>query len=131
MDLLEKYMTEIKQELYIDEMNIGEVQRRLPSRRHLWVGRLIRHKQEREHLKREMIDIKKKAADKIKSASITRLTNGEAFAMASNTSEVADMKTKLDELELIIEFLEKTEKNLTSMVWDIKNIIEIQKLEML
>jgi hypothetical protein len=51
--------------------------------------------------------------------------------MAKGSSEMTELTNKCKELELIIEFLEKTEKNLTSMVWDIKNIVELMKLEML
>ena len=42
-----------------------------------------------------------------------------------------DMQYSIDEQELIIEFLEKTEKVFTSLSFDIKNIIEIMKMETL
>ena len=42
-----------------------------------------------------------------------------------------DMQNSIDDQELIIEFLEKTEKVFTSLSFDIKNIIEIMKMETL
>ena len=42
-----------------------------------------------------------------------------------------ELQHKIDDQELVIEFLEKTEKTYTSLSFDIKNIIEIMKMETL
>ena len=42
-----------------------------------------------------------------------------------------DVQRRIDEQELIVEFLEKTEKTFSSLSFDIKNIIEIIKMETL
>ena len=39
------------------------------------------------------------------------------------------MQVKINEEKLIVEFLEKIEKIFSSLTYDIKNIIEIMKLE--
>jgi len=43
--------------------------------------------------------------------------------------EVALLNKKIKELEYVVELLEKVEKNFNSMTYDIKNVIEILKLE--
>ena len=44
---------------------------------------------------------------------------------------MVELQHQIDDQELIIEFLEKTEKTFTSLSFDIKNIIEIMKMETL
>ena len=44
MLLLERYVTEMEQDLKVDAFNIKEVQLRLPAIKHKWTARLIRHK---------------------------------------------------------------------------------------
>ena len=44
-------------------------------------------------------------------------------------TEVIELNKKIKELEYVIELLEKVEKNFNSMTYDIKNVIEILKLE--
>jgi hypothetical protein len=41
MELLKKYISEINEDLKINDLNIKEVQMRLPSRKHFWVARMI------------------------------------------------------------------------------------------
>ena len=42
-----------------------------------------------------------------------------------------DIQNRIEEQELIVEFLEKTEKTFSSLSFDIKNIVEIIKMETL
>ena len=44
-------------------------------------------------------------------------------------AEMNTLNNKIKELEYVIELLEKVEKNFNSMTYDIKNIVEILKLE--
>ena len=59
----------------------------------------------------------------IKLFSIDSTTNGKAEEKRIQT------QIKRKELKLVVEFLEKTEKTLSSITFDIKNIVEIIKLE--
>ena len=44
---------------------------------------------------------------------------------------MVELQANIDEQELIIELLEKTEKTFSSLSFDIKNIVEIMKMETL
>ena len=131
VELLERYINELRAELEINEINVGEVQRRLPARRHFWAARLINHKRELFTIKKNRDIREREIAEQLRERSVAKLTISESMVMARGSSEIKSLAEKCYELELLIEFLEKTEKNLSSMVWDIKNIIEIQKMEMM
>jgi hypothetical protein len=131
VNLLDKYIEELKQELVIDEMNVSAVQRRLPARRHFWAARLIQHKRDIFRLKKEKDEIEQKIAKELREKSVTKLSIPESITIAKKSSGVRDISEKLYELELVVELLEKAEKNLSSMVWDIKNIVALIQMETL
>lgn len=130
-DLLAKYNDELASDLVIDELNLKEVQLTLPGKKHLWIGRLIRHKTTLNELKNSKKEKISELINKLKSTSEVKLTTPVAEKYANNVPIIADLNKQINDTELIIEYLEKVEKILTSMSFDIKNIIEIQKLETL
>jgi len=48
---------------------------------------------------------------------------------AESAAELKDYEAKIKEVELVIELLEKSEKTFSSASYDVKNILEIIKLE--
>jgi hypothetical protein len=48
---------------------------------------------------------------------------------ASNDENIIKIQESIDKLETIIEYLEKVEKLTSSLTWDCKNLIDLQKLE--
>lgn len=131
MDLLEKYIQELSEELKIDEMNISEVQRRLPARRHFWIARLINHKRDLNSLQRKRRKRGVEIAEGVRKGSAVRVTIPESIKIANQSEEIKDIDDEIREIELIIEFLEKTEKNLDKVSWDIGNIVKLMQMEMM
>jgi hypothetical protein len=131
VNLLEKYIEELKQELVIDEMNVSNVQRRLPARRHFWAARLIQHKRDIFKVKKEKDELEQKIAKELRERAVTKLSIPESLNIAKKSDQIKQISEKLFELELIVELLEKAEKNLSSMVWDIKNIVALMQMETL
>ena len=129
--IIDQYNEELKEHLVIDELNIKDVQLRLPGRKHLWVGRLIRHKQELNDLKNKKGILITKLTKSIQESSAVRLSVPAAEKVAWNTEPMKELSRRMQEQELIIEFLEKVEKIFNGISYDIKNIVEIQKLETL
>ena len=119
------------QDLKVDAFNIKEVQLRLPSIKHKWTGRFIRHKLELCNVQRQRELKKKELVSKICEASPVKITEFAAEKTAESGSSLKDMDEKIQELRLVIELLEKSEKTFSSMTYDIKNMIELQKLEQL
>ena len=65
-DILEAYSKELVDHLSIDEFNLKDVQLQLPGRRHIWVGRLMRHKHEVNILRKKKKDkLQKKYKNKV------------------------------------------------------------------
>jgi len=129
MDIIEQYILELEKDVKLDQFNVRDSQMRLPAYKHKWVGRLMRHKHEVVKLNQQKHILKKAVADKIQSASTYKVSKPVAEKAAASHDSIVDIVNKIDELNVVIEFLEKAERILSSMTFDIKNLVEIMKLE--
>ena len=129
MELLQRYIKEIEQDLKIDEFNIKEVQMRAPGRKHFWASRMINHKVELEKLKSDKLKLKKQIIAALADKNEMNLSMAALEKAAENAAEVQTINDKLKELEFIVELLEKTEKTLASLSFDLSNCIKIMALE--
>jgi hypothetical protein len=129
MDLLDRYIKEIEADLVIDEINLRDVQLRLPSKKHFWVARLIKHKIEINNYKKQKEELKRILVEKVVVDSPVVVSKALAERKVDDLTEMNVLNNKIKELEYVIELLEKVEKNFNSMTYDIKNIVEILKLE--
>jgi hypothetical protein len=127
--LLEDYIKELENDLKIDELILKEYQLKLPGIKHKWAGRLIRHKMDINSLRKKRELLKKELVDKIQEQSPVKLALPVIERTAEKHSEVVEIDTRIKELELIVELLEKSEKTLSSTSYDIKNLVDIIKLE--
>ena len=131
MQMLEEYILEMEKDTEFDDFSIKDTQMKLPAIKHKWVGRLIRHKNDLNKARYERQDLVKSLAQKIIANSPYKITDIAAEKASYKHEEVQKLSEKIKEYELIIEFLEKTERVLSSMTYDIKNLVEIIKLETL
>ena len=69
--------------------------------------------------------------DQIHDQSPVKLSTYTVDKTSDDSGMIREIQVKINEEKLIIEFLEKTEKIFSSLTYDIKNIIEIMKLETL
>lgn len=129
ISLIEKYNDEIKKYVTVDEFNMKQVQMDLPATRHYWVGRLMFHKQEILKLKRLRKEAQKKIADKLEHESPVGLNPKTLEHAQQNHPVVGKIDEQIAEHSLVIEYLEKIETNFRSIGFDIRNLIEIVKLE--
>jgi hypothetical protein len=129
MELLEKYIKEMGEDVELNEFEMKDVQMKLPALKHKWVGRLVRHKGELERYQENRDKILKQVAQEIIDTATYQVTLASAQKAAEKHASVKRVDENIKEHKLIIDFLEKSEKIFTSMSFDIKNIIEIMKLE--
>lgn len=129
MELLERYIKEITEDLHIDEINIKDAQMRLPSRRHFWVSRMINHKIELERLKTKRDKLRKQMMQQLADNVPVKMSVPNLERSVDSTDDMQNLQLQIRENELIIELLEKTERNFTSCTYDISNIIKIIQLE--
>ena len=131
MDLIKKYKEEIGSDLVINDFNIKEVQLRLPARKHFWAARLIDAKIELHSLQKQKKALKKQIVKRLQQEAPIKLTQQSAEIAAESSNEIGSLNDQIKEYEFIIEYLDKATSVLNQVGWDIKNIIEIQKLEQL
>jgi len=129
VQLLKKYIEEIGEDLVLNDLNLKERQMRLPARKHFWVGRLIEAKIKRNDLIGEKNKLKKELVKKVIEDSPVRINQTSAEAATEKYASVDKLNNSIREQDTIIEYLEKVEKILGNMHWEIKNVIDMNKME--
>lgn len=130
-DLLKKYMNEIGQDLVVDDFNLKEVQMRLPSRKHFWVARLMDAKVDKNKLLAKKKKLKKELTKKVIAESPVKISLSTAEQHAERHDTIVQINKGIEEYTIIIEYLEKVEKVLSQMSYDISNIVKINAMEQL
>ena len=131
MELLLKYIDEVGKDLVLDDFNIKEQSMRLLARKHYWVAQLIKSKISRNATFEKKKQLKKNITKEVIATSPVKLSQSAAEQAAERHESLASLTAKIKELDLIIEYLEKVEKTMSQMGFDIKNIVELQKMEQL
>jgi len=127
--MLEEYIKELESDLKIDELNLKDYQLRLPAIKHKWAGRSIRLKLEIINDTRESDNLKKLLVEEIQKNAPVKLSLPAINSAVEKHTEYKNLLHNITQKKLIVELLEKTEKTLSSTTYDIKNLIEIIKLE--
>ena len=127
--MLEEYIKELEEDLQINELNLKDYQLRLPAIKHKWTGRCIRLKSHINQLKKQKEKVKADIMSEIDHTSVVKLTQPVVAATADKHSKIQDINKQIQEAELVVELLERSEKTLSSCSYDISNIIKIMQLE--
>jgi len=129
VSLFERYNEEIKKYVSVDEFNMKQIQMDLPSARHYWVGRLMFHKQEIQKLKKLRKQAQQKISEKVQQESPVGVSHKTLEIASDNHPVIIKIDEQIAENELLVEYLTKIEANFRSISFDIKNLVEIVKLE--
>jgi len=127
--MLEEYIKELEEDLKINELNLKDYQLRLPAIKHKWTGRMIRLKSHINQLKKQKERVKADIMSEIDHTSAVKLTQLVIAATADKHSKIQDINKQIQDTELLVELLERSEKTLSSCSYDISNIIKIMQLE--
>ena len=123
--LFVNYQTEILGDIRVDELSLKDKAMLVPVIKHKWVARLMTHKDQMRRLVNA-----KKAAVKVHTADAPVALSRHALEQAAlNNPNIAKLEESIEKLKIIIEYLEKVEKLVSSLTFDCKNIIDLQKLE--
>ena len=128
-DLLTRYHEELSKLVAVDEFNMKQVQMDLPANRHYWVGRLMFHKSEITKLKKSRKQAQHALIQKMQKESPVTLTSKTLDASVVQHPILQKIDDQIAENEILIEYLSKIEANFRSISFDIKNLIEIIRLE--
>jgi hypothetical protein len=129
--LLERYIEEVKVDTKLDEFTIKDVQMRLPGLKHKWVGQLIRSKVTLNRLQKEKEKLKKEIVEKLKTESPVKMSDVAFERTAEGHERMKGLTSSIEELKIVIEYLEKVEKIFHSFTFDLRNAIQIMQMETL
>jgi hypothetical protein len=131
VDNLTLYIDELKKDTIVNEINLKEKALSLPAIKAKWVARLINHKNNLNNLERKKKNIIKDAIPKVRESLPVKLSDNFIKEKAEDTTEVSTLIREIEETRSLIDFLERTEKVISSMSYDMSNIIKIVQLETL
>lgn len=130
MDLFNQYIEEIQEDVKFDQINILEKQLSLPAIKHKWVSRLMANKRAKNKLEQKKLDLKEEVLKTLVEKGIPTGIPKAALATKVESSEtIKKINYEINETELIIEYLEKVEKIMSSLTYDIGNATKIMALE--
>lgn len=127
--LFDKYKTEVAIDTTYDRLSLEDVQLRLPAIKAKWVARLHNHKQELTSIYDELDTARNTVLETVKNDSPVGLTDAIALKMGEKTEAIRKIKKIVRQTENLIEYLENVVKLISNMTYDLKNSIEIIKLE--
>ena len=127
---LSKYIEELKADCVVDEINLKESALMLPAKKAKWVARLILQKNILNKLEKDKKGLLNSLMEKLKQESITSLSTAVLKNFAEKDISVIEIDQKIEDSKNLIDFLERIEKIMSSMSFDIGNIVKIVQLEM-
>ena len=127
-ELIKKYQTQYEEFAKINDFNLEDVTRRVPSEKHFWVCRLIDAKIDKDKLYKLKASTKHTLQKKLMEESPVAL-NKQYLDDLDKTPSLEAINQKIKEQEYLIEYLEKLVSQITFIGNDIKNILELRKLQ--
>lgn len=128
---LDLYIEELKKDTAVNELNLKEKSLSLPALKAKWVSRIILHKNTLNSLNKTKKRILKDTIPQVREKLPVKLSDNYIKEQAEDIVSISDITAEIDREEKIIDFLEKVEKIMTSMTYDIGNIIKVVQLETL
>jgi hypothetical protein len=129
MSLLQKYILELEEDVKLDELNLKEAALMLPAKKAKWVSRLMLEKAALNELLRKKEKTANEVVDELRKESAVKLALPTLQNAAERHGQVIAISNEVRERQAVIEFLERVEKTMHSIGFDIKNLIELIKME--
>jgi hypothetical protein len=126
---LGKFIEELKEDCVVDEINLKESALILPAKKAKWVARLIIEKNNLNKLEKDKKETLNSLIERLKEESVTSLSSAVLKNIAEKDVSFIEIDQKIEESKNSIDFLERIEKIMSSMSFDIGNIIKIVQLE--
>ncbi len=124
---LSNYIEELKQDCIVDDINLKDSALMLPAKKAKWVTRLVLTKNELNKLEKEKKKQVSILVEKLKQEAIATVSNAVLKSLAEKHESVIEIDNKIEES---LKFqAEQVEKVMSSMSFDIGNIVKIVQLE--
>ena len=128
-DIIDQYLKEVSIDTNLDRLEVTSTQEQLLANKHKWSARLINHKITLNNLKHKRLSLLEDKIHEFQSAEPVQVPRSIAERAVQNKKEITTLDQKIQNESLIISFLENIYKNISFATNDIKNLIELMKLE--
>lgn len=129
MSLYDEYRQQYTEFTKINDMNLEQRTMRVPAEKHFWVERLIEAKRLKFKLLKERKQQKDANIKKAINEGVVNLSK-QTLDKLENTKEIEELDEKIQDQELLIEYLEQVVRHITYIAQDIKNILTIKEMQM-
>ena len=128
-DIINQYLDEARIDTNLDRLEVTSTQEQLVSNKHKWSARLINHKIKLNNLKFKRSSLLENKIHEFQKAEPVQVPRSIAERAVQNKREITAFDQKIQNESLIISFLENIYKNISFATNDIKNLVELMKLE--
>ena len=129
-EIIEQYTIESSIDTNIDRLNVTEVQEKLVNNKHKWSARLINHKIKLNKYRNQRFTILEEKIEEYQNTQPVMVNKSIAETSVSKKKDIRVIDNKIDNDILIIQHVENIYKNISFATNDIKNLVELMKLEM-
>jgi hypothetical protein len=128
-ETLKNYKEELDNDVQLDRVNLEDKQLKLPGVKAKWVARLMNHKSDLQDLIDTREEVITQLIKKIKEEALIAINDILAHKEAERHELIKKVDKEINNQRCIIEYLEKVEKIVSSVTYDIKGAIDLIKLE--
>ena len=129
-EIIEQYTIESSIDTNIDRLNVTEVQEKLVNNKHKWSARLINHKIKLNKYRNQRFTILEEKIEEYQNTQPVMVNKSIAEKAVSKKKDIRIIDNKIENELLIIQHVENIYKNISFATNDIKNLVELMKLEM-
>ena len=128
-DIINQYLKEASIDTNLDRLEVTSTQEQLVANKHKWSARLINHKIKLNNFKSARSTLLEKYITDYQDKEPVPVNKSIAQKAVENKKEIKSIDRKIENEILIISFLENIYKNISFATNDIKNLVELMKLE--
>lgn len=129
MDIIEKYTKEFEMDAELNQVNLKDRQYKHPTIRLKWWYRLRQHQRKMIEIKR---DIEKLILVKtVKEQQMSNISGRAVSEKLKSDPDIIEMKRDLIDEEEVVDYIDGLLTILAGMGFDMKNLVELIKMEQL
>ena len=128
-EIINQYLEEANLDTDLDRLEVINTQERLVNNKHKWSARLINHKINLSNFRFKRESILEEKVIEFQNTEPVRVSRLIAEKAVRNKKEIKTLDLKIKNEQLIIDYLENIYKNISFATNDIKNLVELMKLE--
>ena len=129
MDIIEEYTKEFELDAELNAVNLKDKQYRHPTIRAKWWYRLRQHQRKVLDIQRSIEDVI--LAKTIKEQQLSKISERAVKQKLTSDLEIISMKRQLTEEMEVVDYIDGLMNILAGMGFDMKNLVEMLKMEQL